>query len=96
MVAAYRALVIVDHGSTSPAFGAQLLEETGGQPTKTFVGAHDPLQAADDGLREFPADAIVFATHPDGRANWLEEGVVETARRRSSVPVSHVVVDTAD
>jgi hypothetical protein len=30
------------------------------------IGSHDPLQAADDGLREFPADEIVFATHPDG------------------------------
>ena len=25
------------------------------------VGSHDPLQAADDGLREFRADEIVFA-----------------------------------
>jgi hypothetical protein len=60
------------------------------------IGANDPLQAADDGLREFQADAIVFATHPEGRANWLEEGVVETARNRCSVPVTHVVVDAAD
>jgi hypothetical protein len=56
------------------------------------IGSHDPLQAAADGLREFPADVVVFATHADGEANWLEEGVVEAARSRSNVPVEHVRV----
>jgi hypothetical protein len=67
-----------------------------GVDAQGHIGAHDPLQAADDGLRKFQADAIVFATHPEGRANWLEEGVVETARNRCSVPVTPVVVDAAD
>ena len=57
------------------------------------VGSDDPIQAADDALREFPADEIVFATHPDGAANWKERGVVEIARSRYRLPVSHVVVD---
>jgi hypothetical protein len=56
------------------------------------IGSHDPLQAADDGLREFPADQIVFAVHPAGAANWLEDGVVEEARRRYSVPVKELTV----
>jgi hypothetical protein len=56
------------------------------------VGAHDPLQAADDGLREFPADEIVFAVHAEGDANWLERGVVDAARSRYGLPVREVSV----
>jgi hypothetical protein len=63
-----------------------------GVDTRGRVGAHDPIQAADDGLREFPADEIVFATHPADTANWLERDVVDVARDRYDVPVHHVVV----
>lgn len=57
------------------------------------VGSDDPIQAADDALRLFPADEIVFATHPERAANWKERDVVEIARSRYGLPVSHVVVD---
>jgi hypothetical protein len=57
------------------------------------VGADDPIQAADDALRTFPADEVVFATHPEAAANWKERGVVEIARTRYDLPVTHVVVD---
>ncbi len=57
------------------------------------VGSDDPIQAADDALREFPADEIVFATHPEQEANWKERGVVEIARSRYDLPVTHVAVD---
>ena len=57
------------------------------------VGADDPIQAADDALRTFPADEVVFATHPEEAANWKERGVVEIARERYDLPVTHVVVD---
>ncbi|MGZ8688638.1 MAG: hypothetical protein ACXWZP_09445 [Gaiellaceae bacterium] len=56
------------------------------------IGPHDPLQAADDGLREFAADEVIFATHPEDSSNWLERGVVDQARDRYGVPVTHVVV----
>ncbi|MCZ7588931.1 MAG: hypothetical protein M5U27_08790 [Gaiella sp.] len=56
------------------------------------IASHDPLQAADDGLREFPADEIVFAVHPDGEANWLERDVLESARARYPVPVTALTV----
>jgi hypothetical protein len=58
-----------------------------------MVGDADPLQAAADALRVFPADELVVATHPEGRSNWLARGVVERARRRFGLPVVHVVVD---
>ncbi|MHB8470025.1 MAG: hypothetical protein ACYDCH_09760 [Gaiellaceae bacterium] len=57
------------------------------------VGDAEPLQAIEDALRTFGADEIVISTHPEGRSHWLEQGLVEEARRRFTPPVAHVVVD---
>jgi hypothetical protein len=57
------------------------------------IGDGDPLQAIEDALRTFGADEIVISTHPEGRSNWLERGVVTGARERFAVPIHHVVVD---
>jgi hypothetical protein len=57
------------------------------------VGDGEPLQAIEDALRTFGADEIVISTHPEGRSHWLEQGLVEEARRRFAVPIVHVVVD---
>jgi hypothetical protein len=57
------------------------------------VGDVDPLVAIEDGVRMFRPDEIVVSTHPAGRSNWLERGVVAAVRERFDVPVTHVVVD---
>jgi hypothetical protein len=57
------------------------------------VGDGDPLQAMEDALRTFGADEIILSTHPPGRSNWLEKGVVARARESFDVPLTHVVVD---
>ncbi len=57
------------------------------------VGDDDPIQAIDDALRSFPADEIVISTHPPGRSNWLEKGVLARATDRYDCPITHVVVD---
>ena len=57
------------------------------------VGDGDPLQAMEDALRTFGADEIIISTHPEGRSHWLERGIVEKARERFAVPITHVVVD---
>jgi hypothetical protein len=57
------------------------------------VGDDDPIQAIDDSLRVFGADEIVISTHPPGRSNWLERGVVERAGEKFDIPITHVVVD---
>jgi hypothetical protein len=57
------------------------------------VGDAEPLQAIEDALRTFGADEIIISTHPEGRSNWLEKGVVIRARERFAVPITHVVVD---
>jgi hypothetical protein len=57
------------------------------------VGDADPLQAIEDALRTFGADEVIISTHPEGRSQWLERGVVRSARERFDVPITHVVVD---
>ena len=57
------------------------------------VGDADPVQAIEDALRTFGPDEIIISTHPEGRSNWLERGVVTSARERFAVPLTHVVVD---
>ena len=57
------------------------------------VGDAEPLQAMEDALRLFGADEIIISTHPEGRSHWLERGIVEAARERFAVPITHVVVD---
>jgi hypothetical protein len=57
------------------------------------VGEADPLQAIEDSLRTFGADEIIISTHPEGRSLWLERGIVQAARERFDVPITHVVVD---
>jgi hypothetical protein len=58
-----------------------------GVDTAGRVGAHDPIQAADETLREFPADEIVFVLGDKRGAQWREHGVVDAARSRYPVPV---------
>ncbi len=66
-----------------------------GIDAKGEVGDGEPLQAMEDALRLFGADEIIISTHPEGRSHWLEKGIVETAKERFAVPITHVVVDLA-
>ena len=59
------------------------------------VGDGDPLVAVDDAMRTFGPNEIVISTHPPGKSNWLERGIVESVRARYDVPVTHVVVELA-
>jgi hypothetical protein len=56
------------------------------------TGADDPLQAADDGVREFGPSEIVFVTRSGTQTDWAEQGVIETAKTRYAVAVSHVEI----
>ena len=57
------------------------------------IGDDDPLQAIEDALRTFAPDELIISTHPEGRSNWLERGVVTGAHERFVMPITHVVVD---
>jgi len=57
------------------------------------IGDSDPNMAIEDALRVFAADEILISTHPPERSRWLEHGVVDKARERIELPITHVVVD---
>ena len=57
------------------------------------VGDANPLLAIEDALALFSADEIVVVTHPPGRSNWLEHGLIEKALRRFALPITHLVSD---
>ena len=57
------------------------------------IGDGDPLLAIEDAIRTFAPDELVISTHPEGRSNWLERGIVTRRRERFALPVTHVVVD---
>ena len=57
------------------------------------TGEEDPLLALQDALTTFEADEVVLFTHPGGKQNWLEEGLVDEAKGRFDVPVRHLVVE---
>ena len=57
------------------------------------TGEEDPMLALQDALTTYEADEIVLFTHAGGKQNWLEEGLVEKAKGRFSVPVRHLVVE---
>ncbi len=68
------------------------LEEIGVR-ARGRIGSKDPIQAADDGLREFPAHQVVLAVHSGDDQKWLEADAVDAARERYDVPVTLIVVD---
>lgn len=55
------------------------------------IGDADPLQAIEDALARFPADALIVSTHPPGESNWLEKDLVQRAEERFELPVTHLV-----
>lgn len=57
------------------------------------IGSKGPIQAADDGLREFPADQLVLVVHSAEGQRWLEQDAVDAARERYDIPVTPIVVD---
>jgi hypothetical protein len=57
------------------------------------IGSKDPVQAADDGLREFPAHQLVMAVRPASDQKWLEQDSVGAARERYDIPVALIVVE---
>jgi hypothetical protein len=71
------------------------LSEEGVDAAAGTPGEEDPLLALQDALATYDADEIVLFTHPDGKENWLEDGLVEQARERFSAPVRHVVIESS-
>jgi hypothetical protein len=68
--------------------------ELEGIEAQGWVGDSNPMQALTDALQITSVDEILIATHPEGRSNWLERGLVDRARAAVDLPLMHVVVDT--
>jgi hypothetical protein len=51
------------------------------------------LAAIEDELRLSGADEVLISTHPPGKSNWLETGMLERLREELDIPVTHLVVD---
>jgi hypothetical protein len=54
------------------------------------------LGAIEDELRLSGADEVIISTLPAGMSNWVETGILERLREELDVPLTHVVVATAD
>ncbi len=46
------------------------------------VGDPDPVLAAEEALREAPADEVLIFEHAEDRARWFEHGLFERAREQ--------------
>src|SRR5262249_31219801 len=55
------------------------------------IGSHDPIQAADEALREFPADEVLFALDPGASPEWLDDEALDLAESRYGIPVTKLV-----
>ncbi len=60
-----------------------------------MIGDPDPYTATLNALELFHVDDVVISTLPGERSGWLRSQLIERVRGATSVPVDHVVVDTA-
>lgn len=56
------------------------------------VGDSDPVVAAEDALREYPADEVLIVAHSEDQARWFEDGLFERAREALYPAVRMVTV----
>ncbi|MFN0284545.1 MAG: hypothetical protein ACKVZ6_21540 [Kineosporiaceae bacterium] len=55
------------------------------------IGDPDPIRAIQDTMAVRQFDEIILATLPQGVSRWLRQDLVHRARRKFSVPLTHVV-----
>ena len=73
-------------------YSVAALEQSGIHATGD-VGEADPVLALEDALRLFPADEVIIVAHPRERGTWLEQDVVERARREVDVPITVIEIE---
>jgi hypothetical protein len=66
-----------------------------GIPASGEVGDSDPVLAAQDALREAPADEILIFEHGGEQTPWFENGLFERAQEELEPPLRMVVVEPA-
>jgi hypothetical protein len=56
------------------------------------VGDSDPIVAAEDVLRQYPADEVLIVAHSEDQARWFEDGLFERAQEQLYPAVRMVAV----
>ncbi len=70
---------------------AELLRDAGANVTRVTIGGRVPMPAIEDELRlEGGYTGIVICTFPPGASRWLKLDLVNQARRKTGLPVTHV------
>jgi hypothetical protein len=67
---------------------AEAASEAAPAESEPHVGDVDPVQAIEDGLRQWPADEVVVLTAPEEQATWIERNLGSEAQERFPVPVT--------
>jgi hypothetical protein len=60
------------------------------------VGDSDPLTAAKDALRQYPAEEVLIVAHAEDQARWFENGLFERAQEALYPPLRMVAVRRED
>jgi hypothetical protein len=77
-----------DAARAEAAERAEAAAEAAPADAEPHVGDVDPVEAIEDGLRQWPADEVVVLTAPAEQATWIERNLGEDARERFDVPVT--------
>jgi hypothetical protein len=77
-----------DAARAEAAERAEAAAEAAPAAAEPHVGDVDPVEAIEDGLRQWPADEVVVLTAPAEQATWIERNLGEDARERFDVPVT--------
>ena len=75
---------------------AELLHEAGANVSRTVIGSRFPVDAIQDELRTSPGyDHIVISTFPPGISRWLKRDLINQAKKRSHLPITHIMARPA-
>lgn len=82
----------IDNAERNAAHARSMLEQAGASVRATSIGGRVPIEAIQDAIREHPGiDAIIISTLPPGLSRWLRVDLISQARKRTGLPVTHVV-----
>ena len=62
-----------------------------GASVQAETGDADPLLAAEDALRQFPADRIIVLVRPQDEASWLDRAGEDDGFEQFGLPVTYLV-----
>jgi hypothetical protein len=65
----------------------------GGVSAFGMLGDTDPLLAAEDALKSFPAEEVLIFERPGEQSRWFEDGLFEHSQARLEPPIRMVTVE---